>query len=165
MKMTEEFNDLLVEGTRMLQNSQQLRAAELLEKAHEIDPENFDAALNLSAAYILMGSFKKAVPLLENLVDRDEASAAVFTNLGAAYLGNPVLARDEDQLKAINAFNRALEVDPPAPNAAYNIGLIYRDRREYDKAEEWFTKAVEDFPDDKDAENQILKIQKIKKQT
>ena len=163
--MSEEFNDLLVEGTRLLQNGQQSRAAELLEKAHEIDPENFDAALNLSGAYILMGSFKKAVPLLENLVDRDEASASVFTNLGAAYLGNPVLARDEDQLKAINAFNRALEVDPPAPNAAYNIGLIYRDRREYDKAEEWFTKAVEDFPDDKDAENQILKIQKIKKKT
>ena len=163
--MCEEFNDLLVEGTRLLQNGQQSRAAELLEKAHEIDPENFDAALNLSGAYILMGSFKKAVPLLENLVDKDEANAPVFTNLGAAYLGNPVLARDEDQLKAINAFNRALEVDAVAPNAAYNIGLIYRDRREYKKAEEWFTKAVEDFPDDKDAENQILKIQKIKKKT
>ncbi len=112
-----------------------------------------------------MGFFKKAVPLLEKLVEREEANASVYTNLGAAYLGNPVLSRDEDQLKAIKAFKQALEVDPMAPNVAYSIGLIYRDRREFDRAEKWFVKALEVNPADKDAQYQITKVRKMKNTT
>ena len=160
--MAEDFKDLLKEGTRLLHSGRPKAAAKLLKTAHELNREHHDASLNLSGAYILMGSFKKAVPLLESLVDRNVANAPVFTNLGAAYLGNPVLSRDEDQQKAINAFKQALELDLHAPNVAYNIGLIYRDRREYDRAEKWFSKAIEDNPGDKDAENQILKMRKIK---
>jgi len=38
-----------------------------------------------------------------------------------------------------------------APNAAYNIGLIYRDRKDLDSAIQWFAQAVEHDPDDADA--------------
>ncbi len=154
-----------MEGTKLLHQGSLKEAVGLLERAHELNPDHHDASLNLSGAYILTGSFKKAVPLLEKLVESEEANASVFTNLGAAYLGNPVLSRDEDQLKAIKAFKQALEVDPHAPNVAYSIGLIYRDRREFDRAEKWFVKALEVNPADKDAKNQLIKIRKVKNTT
>jgi tetratricopeptide (TPR) repeat protein len=75
----------------------------------------------------------------------------LWLNLGAAYLGNPVLALDRHQQQAIRAFQRALELHPEAPNAAYNIGLIYRDRKELDNAIHWFGQAVQHNPGDADA--------------
>ena len=163
--MTEEFSTLLIKGTRLLHQGNLKEAAALLERAYELNPDHHDASINLSGVYILTGSFKKAVPLLEKLVEREEANASVYTNLAAAYLGNPVLSRDEDQLKAIKAFKQALEVDPVAPNVAYSIGLIYRDRREFDRAEKWFEKALEVNPADKDAQYQLIKVRKMKNAT
>ena len=163
--MTEEFNSLLIEGTRLLHHGSLKKAAGLLERAYELNPDHHDASLNLSGAYILRSSFTKAVPLLEKLVERGEANASVYTNLGAAYLGNPVLSMDEDQLRAIKAFKQALVLDPIAPNVAYSIGLIYRDRREFDRAEKWFLQALEVNPADKDAQYQITKVRKAKNTT
>ncbi|NIP52669.1 MAG: tetratricopeptide repeat protein, partial [Aliifodinibius sp.] len=90
--------------------------------------------------------FRKAVPILETLSEYEPDNAMVWTNLGAAYLGNPVLAMDKQQLKAIAAFEQALEIDPIAPNVAYNIGLIYRDRQEHEEAIYWFRQAIKANP-------------------
>ncbi|MCB9007651.1 MAG: tetratricopeptide repeat protein [Ardenticatenaceae bacterium] len=133
-------------------------AVTVLQKAHELQPEHFDAALNLSGAYILTKKFKQAAALLEKLREQAPNNAMVWTNLGAAYLGNPVLAREEEQLQAIAAFEQALAIDPVAPNVAYNIGLIYRDRREYDMAIAWFKRALQANPNDKDARDLIKKL-------
>ncbi|HFE65962.1 MAG TPA: tetratricopeptide repeat protein, partial [Chloroflexi bacterium] len=133
-------------------------ALPLLEKAHRLNPDNMDAALNLSSAYILSKRFKDAVPILEKLSERDPDNAMVWTNLGAAYLGNPVLARDEEQLQAIEAFQQALEVNPVAPHVAYNIGLIYRDRQENKAAVDWFQKALQANPNDQDARSLIARL-------
>ena len=79
----------------------------------------------------------------------------IWTNLGAAYLGNPILARDEHHDKAIAAFKKALEIDPKAPNVAYNLGLIYRDRKETPEALHWFQQALKANPNDNDAQRYI----------
>ena len=148
-------------GTELLQQGQPGQAVSLLQKAVELEPENMDAALNLSSAYILTKKFKNAVPILERLSEAYPHNAMVWTNLGAAYLGNPVLAREEEQLRAIAAFERALQADPVAPNVAYNIGLIYRDRREVEKAISWFERALQANPGDQDARNLIRKLRDI----
>lgn len=145
-------------GTELLQRSDPVRAAQLLEQAHQLDPSRADIALNLSGAYILTRKFRQAVPLLETLSEQEPDNPMVWTNLGAAYLGNPVLARDEEQQRAIAAFQRALEIDPIAPNVAYNIGLIYRDRRDTDQAIHWFTKAIQANPNDKDARSILRRL-------
>jgi tetratricopeptide (TPR) repeat protein len=116
-----------------------------------LDKENADAALNLGGAYILSKKFTKAVAVLEPLSKREPDNPMVWTNLGAAYLGNPVLAKDEDQQRAIGAFQRAIELNPVTPNVAYNLGLIYRDRKENNKALHWFRRAIQANPNDKDA--------------
>lgn len=150
---------LLREGTRHLQSGKTSMALPILEEAYALDSDNFDVALNLSGAYILNGRFKLAAPILEALSEQYGKNPQVWTNLGAAYLGNPVLAQDEQQLRAIGAFEKALQLDPTAHSVAYNIGLIYRNRRDKEMAIRWFRRAVANDPHDKDAASQLRRLE------
>lgn len=152
------FFDLLSAGAQALQNGHIAQATPLLERAHQLDPDNPDAALNLGGAYILAKKFARAVAILEPLSERDPDNPMIWTNLGAAYLGNPVLAGDEKQQRAIAAFERALTINPATPNVAYNLGLIYLDRQELEQALRWFRQAAQTNPVDRDALNYIRQI-------
>ncbi len=152
------FFDLLRRGARALQEKRVDRALELLEEARQMAPENPDAALNLGGAYILAKKFDKAVEVLAALSRRDPHNPMVWTNLGAAHLGNPVLAGDEEHQEAIAAFERALELDPDTPNVAYNLGLVYYDRREREQALYWFRRALQTDPADRDAQAYVDRL-------
>lgn len=152
------FDAFYRRGTQLLHEGQAAKALPMLEKAYELEPQHTDAALNLSGAYILTKKFRKAVPILEKVSEQNSDNEMVWINLGAAYLGNPVLATDEEQQKALVSFKRALTLNPEAPNVAYNIGLIYRDRREKEAALTWFERALQTNPQDNDARNLIRKL-------
>ena len=154
-----QFREQMTVGTRLLQHRKPKEALPLLKRAHEIRPDDVDAALNLGSAYIMLGIHRQAVPVLEGAVKRDPDNPRLWINLGAAYLGNPVLADDEQQLKAIAAFQRALQIDPFAPSAAYNIGLIHVDRGERDKAIAAFRLAARSDPGDLDAKRLLRKLE------
>ncbi len=154
----DRFRTLLVRGTRLLRQGKAAKATPLLQEAYALDPDNFDAALNLGGALVVSGRFSKAVPVLEELRDREPNNAMVWTNLAAAYLGNPVLATDERQERAIAAFKRALELDPRAPSVAYNLALIYRDRKEADEAIRWLRRAVDTNPADRHARSLLKRL-------
>ncbi len=155
------MNDQLRRGTAFLQRGKQKQALETLEPLFAEHPDNFDVALNLGAAYILDKKFKQAVAILEPLQEAHSDNANLWTNLGAAYLGNPVLADDERQFKAVVAFSTALKIDPKTPNVAYNLGLIHKDRKEYEVAFRWFGIALKTNPDDKDAAYWLEKLATI----
>ncbi len=107
----------------------------------------------------MAGRHKKAIPLLEAARDAEPGNAMVWINLGAAYLGNPVLATDEQQTRAIEAFEKALELNPVAPSVHYNLGLIYIDRKEPDLALAAFRQAVQTDPMDRDARLWIRRLE------
>ncbi|GJM39807.1 MAG: hypothetical protein DHS20C20_00890 [Ardenticatenaceae bacterium] len=161
MKDDLKFEALFRRGSELLHRGKVNDAVSILQEAHSLNPNHFDVTLNLSGAFILTKKFKKAVALLEQLSKLMPNNVMVWTNLGAAYLGNPVLARDEEQLQAIDAFKQAIAIDPVAPNVAYNIGLIYRDRREFEVAISWFERAVQANPHDQDARNLIKKLREM----
>ena len=154
----DRFDDYFDRGTNLLHKGKAGDAIRLLEQACFLKPDHVDATINLSGAYILTGAFKKALALLEPLSEREPENAMIWTNLGAAYLGNPVLARDDDQKRAIDAFERALSINPAAPSVAYNIGLIYSDRKETDEAAKWSRKAISDNPNDVHARSMLEKL-------
>lgn len=155
---SDEVQRLVEKGTRLLTAGKSAEAVALLEKAYALDRQHFDAALNLGAGYILTRRFSSAAPILEALAEREPDNAMIWTNLGAAYLGNPILATDDQQRQAIRAFKQALAIDPLAPNVAYNLGLIYKDRQEDEEAVRWFQRALQANPRDKDARYWIGKL-------
>ena len=154
-----QFREQMVTGTRLLQARKPQEALPLLKRAYEIRPGDMDAALNLSSAYIMLGRHKLAVPVLEEAVVQHPDNPRLWINLGAAYLGNPVLASSDEQLRAILAFQRALQIDPFAPSAAYNIGLIYVDRGEREEAIAAFRLAARSDPGDMDARRMLRKLE------
>lgn len=155
----QEFVAAFREGTTLLHQGRAKESVPYLERAYALQPDDSDAGVNLSGAYILTKKFSKAVAILELLSRQEPDHAKIWINLGAAYLGNPVLAGDSDQEKAIFAFERALAIDPAAPSVAYNIGLIYRDRGENDKAIYWFKQALKNNPSDKDARSLLRRLE------
>jgi tetratricopeptide (TPR) repeat protein len=147
----QRFFNWLRQGVEALHRGDLDKAVRFLERAHQLYPANPDAALNLGGAYILSKKFAQATAILEPLSEQEPHNPMVWTNLGAAYLGNPILAKDEDQRRAMAAFERALEIDPSAPNVAYNLGLVHLDRQENDQALHWFRRAIQSNPNDRDA--------------
>jgi predicted Zn-dependent protease len=154
----QSFREELNRGARLLGQGKAEQAQAVFECLSKVRPDDLAVAINLGGAYILSQQFAHAIPVLEAVVKREPHDAMVWTNLGAAYLGNPVLATAEQQDKAIAAFERALECDPAAPHVAYNLGLIYRDRNDHDRAIHWFTRAVQANPLDGDARRSLERL-------
>ncbi len=156
---SQEFTESFQQGTRLLHQGQAKEAIPYLDNAYALQPGDLDTAINLSGAYIMTKKFKKAEAILEPLSEQYPDHAKIWINLGAAYLGNPVLARSAEQERAIFAFEQALKVDPIAPSVAYNIGLVYRDRKDVDQAAYWFKQAIKHNPNDKDARSLLGRLE------
>jgi tetratricopeptide (TPR) repeat protein len=150
--------DLLGEGARLLAQNRPGEAAARLEQAAALLPDDPDVAINLGGAYVLQKRYNKAVAVLEQASLAAPDNAMVWTNLAAAYLGSLELSGPQQQRKAIEAYERALQADPAAPNVHYNLGLIYYDRQDHALARHWFTRALEVNPDDRDARQWLARL-------
>jgi tetratricopeptide (TPR) repeat protein len=144
--------ELLNQAVHLLHEGRVEEALNHLEKAHRLDGTSVPILLTFGGACILAGRHKHAIPLLEAAREAEPHNAMIWTNLGAAYLGNPVLATPEQQALAIAALQQALALDPEAPSVHYNLGLIYVDRGEYDQARREFRCAIQSNQDDRDAQ-------------
>jgi tetratricopeptide (TPR) repeat protein len=149
---------LLNEGARLLRQQRPDEAANWLERARELDPTNVEVAINLGGAYVMQGHHSRAVPVLEEASHSDPDHVMVWINLAAAYLGYLEASDEDSQRKAIVAFERALALDPKAPSVNYNLGLIYRQRGEIEKAAAHFWRALEVDPSDNDARIRLRQL-------
>ena len=150
---------LLNRGAKLLEQGRATEAIPPLETAYKLDRESVPTLINLGGAYVMAGRHKDAVPILEAACDGEPGNSMIWINLGAAYLGNPILATSEQQMQAIHAFQKALELNPAAPNVHYNLGLIFVDRGEKDLAIAAFQKASQINPQDRDAQLWLRRLE------
>jgi tetratricopeptide (TPR) repeat protein len=146
-------------GADHLRSGEVHNAISTLSRAYEMLPDDVPTAINLGGAYILQQQFAKAIPILEKALEQEPENEMIWINLGAAYLGNPVLARDEEQLRAIEAFERAIAINPIAPSVHYNLALIHRDRGEKERAMLRFRQAIQANPNDRDARRALARLE------
>jgi tetratricopeptide (TPR) repeat protein len=154
----DQAREKLNRGAKLLEQGRAQEALPHLERAHELDSTSVSILITLGGAYVVAGRHKEAVPLLEAAREAEPGNMMVWINLGAAYLGNPILATGEQQMQAIEAFEKALELNPAAPSVHYNLGLIFVDRDEPDLALAAFRKAVQTNPMDRDARLWIRRL-------
>ncbi len=77
------------------------------------------------------------IPLMEKLVANDPGNRGAWVQLGHAYF-------DADQpVKAIEAYNKVLALDPNDPDVLTDQGVMFRRLGWFDRAEENFIKASE----------------------
>lgn len=157
--------ELLSEGARLLSQRRAGEAADKLEVAARLLPDNVDVAINLGGAYILQNRYRKAIPVLEQASKLAPDNAMIWTNLAAAYLGRLELSGPQQQRKAIMAYERALQADPKTPNVDYNLALIYKDRQDWRRVRTHFQRALEVDPDDQDAQRWLKRLPELERQS
>ncbi|ALC16147.1 hypothetical protein DSOUD_1367 [Desulfuromonas soudanensis] len=80
-------------------------------------------------------NFQQNLGLLEELVAKDPTNRNAWVQLGHGYF-------DSDQyIKAIEAYNKVLELDPNDPDILTDQGVMFRALGWYDKAVDNFVKA------------------------
>lgn len=146
-----EFKSTLNDSARLLQQNRPEEAEELLLPLYESAPEHIDVLINLSGAYILQRKWDKAVRLLEKAAKVHPDNAMLWMNMGAAQLGRLDTAGPQQQERAIEAYQRALQVNAETPNAHYHLALIYKERGEMTRSAAFFQRALEVNPADADA--------------
>lgn len=147
----EEFQRALSEGAWLLRQNRAQEAQERLLPLYEIAPTNADVAVNLGGAYILQGKWNKAERVLSRAAQLHPDNVLIWINLGAAHLGRLELSGPQQQERAIRAYQRALVIDPQAPNVHYHLGLIHKDRGDLPQAAASFAQALAVNPADADA--------------
>jgi tetratricopeptide (TPR) repeat protein len=150
--------EMMQKASGLLSKGRADEALPILIRAYQLAPSNPDIALNLGGAYIMLHQYDEAIPILEKTAELIPDDSKIWINLGAAYLGKLEEASEENQQQAIEAFEKALELDPAAPSVNYNIGLIHRERGALDLAFKHFKRAKAINPLDRDAECILEKL-------
>lgn len=146
-----------------------------LAEAFEQAPSDPQVATELALARLLQGKAEGAVPLLEYVRDQlDPDNPAIWQLLATAYAAAGRMAdaeaalseaaaggsvtpqtfvalgdlarRNEDLSAAIQWYERALETGPVSWAVIYNLGLMYRDIGDRDKALEVLSAAAQQAP-------------------
>ncbi len=164
--MTDNTNDdnlreVLNQSARLLQQNRPSEATAQLQPLQKRYPGDLDIAINLGGAYILLRKWDKAVSVLEPAAQQNPDNAMLWINLGAAYLGRLETAGPRHQKRAIAAYERALQIDPNAPNVNYHLGLIYKERGEFLRAITFFERAIDINPADKDAKYWVERLDQL----
>lgn len=159
-----KFRQALNESARLLRANRPGEAVRILDPLYRSHPHDPDVAINLGGALILQRKWKRASDLLKKATEHHPENVMLWLNLAAAYLGTLETAGPKQQENAIAAYERALQLDPKAPNVHYHLGLIYKERGNLNQASAHFQRAVEVNPADRDARQWLERIDHIRRE-
>jgi tetratricopeptide (TPR) repeat protein len=147
-------------------------AIRMYQEVLRLNPEHFDANLNLAAAYIEKSEFSKARPILQDLKDKEHENSDVFLNLAIAEIG---LGNCQDAMSyldmaenlaqgdqvavlfhrgvawsrlgkledALFCYKMAEALLPRTPGLAFNMALAYDKMQDYDNALRYYALVLE----------------------
>jgi len=129
-----------VQGIASRQCGRLADAIARLTEAVELDPDFFDARVNLGNALVDAGEAEAALPHYRHALALDPSSSSVHNNLGNAQreLRQPAAA--------LAAYRRALELDPGHERARSNVGNVLKDLGDIDGAIDAFRQSLAAVP-------------------
>ncbi len=97
-------------------------------RAMELNPELYTAGYNLARVYIFNGEYRRAVDVLQELLQEDPGNGILRESLAWAYLE---MRRIDD---AEQLYSELLETDPANCNVRYNLALMAAAAEEWTRA-------------------------------
>lgn len=119
------------EGLEYFKKGEYEKSIDLCKKAIEADPKYLDAYYGMGRLYLLLDKPKESIAVFEKMLTIDPKSGDAYIGLGEVYW-----KKENDYQKAINAFKKALEVEPNnANNRAIYVALsgLYLELRLYNE--------------------------------
>ena len=116
-----------------------------LERAHALEPESVQAAVELATTLAWHGDLDRAVPLFQQALVRDPSHVGARVGLGFALAWQGHL----DRARAV--FRELIGVNPRSVDAWNGLGFVDRASLRRDDAEAGYRRALELDPQNKDA--------------
>lgn len=120
------------------------KALEHLEKAISFDSDYFPAYYDLSRIYTDLGDFQKALEFNQISLEIDQYHELIRNSIGYSYFNLAVASEYDKDIfaKAEEQLLISLNLDPELKNAHNNLGLVYKELKDYDRAIEAFKTAI-----------------------
>jgi superkiller protein 3 len=134
--MGDNIQDHVFSGNKFVQDKKYHEAVREYETAVRLDPKNANANLLLGLTLANTGDLDRAAQYSTAAVAL-EPSYSGYYNLGLIY------ANQEKYDLAIEAYEKAVKLNPNSYQAWYQMGLVYSTALKFDKAVEAYEKAVQ----------------------
>lgn len=116
---SEEALSLYNGGLEQLNENNFAEAVDSFRRAIKMDPDLYDAYLNLAVTYQRMSLHEKAVVILKDLIVLNDSSPEYFYALGNSYYYTDKYGSAE------KAFRRALRLEPEHLKSLFSLGILY----------------------------------------
>jgi len=114
-------------------------ALDLLVRGHKLAPDNIDIIYSLARVSMSQNYYEDSIPLLESGLKLAPQRADLHAALGESYFMSGKVE------KAIEEFNRLIELDPSARSYAF-LGFSYRRLGRFDEARKYFQEGLKKDP-------------------
>lgn len=132
-------------------------AQKILSEVKEI--ENADFMSDAGLCFLMLGNMEKAESYLKKAVKLPNPDDAAWARLAAIYYAQGKLE------EAQYAWERSLELNPDRAEVLYNLGVLNLNKGEFEKAIDYFNRAIFKNPNFKEAEEKrtlaLLSLNKI----
>ena len=139
------FKKLLLETNKIKQNWKSPAERQEFEQKYiqlkdliEIDPSNSDAFRNMGNLFYDMGKYCYAIKYYKIAIKISPNNENTYYDLGWLYH-----EIKKNNKKAIDCFNKAIEINPCFAKAYNGLGAICHDEKKYTKAIEYYKTAIE----------------------
>lgn len=129
------YHSYFTKGNQLLKEKRHKEAIAQYEKALELDPKNSQILLRIGIAYSQMDEANKAFQFTKQASSLDPSYTA-FYQLGFIY------AKKNEFEKSLEAFDRALAINPESYVIEFHKGYVYLAQKEYDKAIQSFRRVI-----------------------
>ena len=104
---------------QLIEQNDTIKAIEYIEIRKQITPNNLDLITREANIYLASGNVEKALQSLLIAESIDQSNPTVYFAIGTNY------DQLEDYDKAIESYQKAIELKPDYSDAIYNLGAIY----------------------------------------
>ncbi len=125
------------------------QAMEMYNKVLELEPDNAEVRKNMGIMYFNQQKYEECVRHLEPIIEDYLAEAGAVSALGISFV------RTDQRQKALELYNRALELDADDLDNQWNIAYLYLQEGDNENAEPYLLKVIELDPYNADAFRQI----------
>ncbi len=133
------------------------RAFTFFQRAYTSDTLFFSAYREAYSGYRKTANYKPMIDVLTQAFQKGNDNLDVHFNLGLAYMG------DGDVARAIQHFERALELNPLSYQTNIQLGLAYQSVKNYPRARDFLVKAVDIDPVRQEAVELLNKLNELQK--